>query len=111
MKRNGANVGAQGLKLVRETKAGQHYEYYPLGRFVVIAPGVCGSRPTFKGTRVEVQTVFDCLRSGRSIKDALNSYPTVSRVAVQEAIGLAGKALADIYYEAGCQPVVKVGWA
>ena len=97
MKRNGARIGAHGLKLVREMKAGHHYEYYPLGRFVVIAPGVCGSRPTFKRTRVEVQTVLDCLRNGRSIEDILRSYPSVSRPAVQEAIRLASRALTDHY--------------
>ncbi len=85
------------MKIVRETRGGQGYEYYPLGRFVVIAPGVCGNRPTFKGTRVEVKTVLDCLRSGRSITDILRSYPSVSRPAVEEAIWLATRALADRY--------------
>ena len=97
MKRFGPNPGGRGLKLIREMRAGHCYEYYPLGRFVVVAPGVCGSRPTFKGTRVEVQTVLDCLRTGRSIQDILDSYPSVSRPAVQEAIHLAGKALAVHY--------------
>src|ERR1051326_204110 len=93
MKRYGSS--RRSLKLVRESRAGRRYEYYALGRFVVIAPGVCGSRPTFKGTRVEVQTVLDCLRAGRSIQDILESYPSVSRPAVQEAISLATRALAD----------------
>jgi uncharacterized protein (DUF433 family) len=92
MKRN-----AHGPKLVRETRAGHTYEYYPVGRFLVIAPGVCGSRLTFKGTRVEVETVLDCLRVGRSIKDILASYPSVTRAGVQEAIRLASKALTDLY--------------
>ena len=96
MKPNGAKPARQGLKLLRETSGDQRYEYYPLGRFVVIAPGVCGSRPTFKGTRVEVQTVLDCLRTGRSIEDIIHSYPSVSRHAIQEAIRLAAKALADL---------------
>ncbi|PWU20522.1 MAG: hypothetical protein C5B50_03755 [Verrucomicrobia bacterium] len=86
-----------GISLVRSGKAEQKYEYYPLGRFVVIAPGVCGSRPTFKGTRVEVQTILDCLRNGRSVEDISQSYPSVSRAAVREAIGLAARALADHY--------------
>jgi uncharacterized protein (DUF433 family) len=93
MKHTTSNYGEHGLKLVRETSGG--YEYYRLGRFVVLAPGVCGSRPTFKGTRVEVQTILDCLGDGRSIGDVLDSYPSVSRAAVREAIRLAAKALAD----------------
>jgi len=74
------------LKLVSESKAGSRYQYYPVGRFVVMAPGICGGRPTFKGTRVEVQTVLDCLRAGRPMSDILQSYPGISRAAVQEAI-------------------------
>src|SRR2546423_8008918 len=97
MKYNGARIGGQALKLIREGKAADLYEYYPLGRFVVIAPGICGSRPTFKGTRVEVQTVLDCLRQGRSIQDIVQSYPSVSRPAVREAIRLATRALNDHY--------------
>ena len=41
-------------ELVREIVGGAPYEYYPLGEFVVIAPGVCGGRPTLKYTRLEV---------------------------------------------------------
>ena len=93
MKGNGIRVAGQALKLIRKRSAGDLYEYYPLGRFVVIAPGVCGSRPTFKGTRVEVQTVLECLRQGRSIQDIIHSYPSVSRPAVREAISLATRAL------------------
>ena len=56
------------LELVREDNSdGSAYEYYPLGEHVVIAPGVCGGRPTFKGTRVEVRITLDWLRLGRDI--------------------------------------------
>ena len=94
---NGLNVSWQSRKLVRETNGGCAYEYYPLGRHVVIAPGVCGGRPTFKGTRVEVQTVLDCLRSGRDLQDILTSYPSLTRPAIEEAIQLATHALTDQY--------------
>jgi uncharacterized protein (DUF433 family) len=83
--------------LTREVTEGGAYEYYPLGRHVVIAPGVCGGRPTFKGSRVEVQTILDWLRRGRSIGDILKSYPALSRAAVEEAIHLAARALANQY--------------
>src|SRR2546425_8130741 len=97
MKRQGRNPNRPGPKLVPEMRAGHQYEYYSLGRFVVLAPGVCGSRPTFKGTRVEVQTVLDCLRAGRSIEDILKSYPSLSRAAAREAIRLAAHALNGYY--------------
>ena len=86
-----------GLKLVREERAGSFYEYYPLGRYIVIAPGVCGGRPTFKGTRVEVRIVLDALRRGETIPEILDGYPTLSRAAVEEAIQLATRALSEQY--------------
>jgi uncharacterized protein (DUF433 family) len=97
MKARGQNAETVGLRLVAERKGGERYEYYPVGKFVVIAPGICGGRPTFKGTRVEVQTVLDCLREERPINDILKSYPGVSRAGVQEAIRLAAKALTAQY--------------
>jgi len=50
-----------GRRLVRETRGGEPYEYYALGEYVVVAPGVCGGRPTFKGTRLEVQVILDLI--------------------------------------------------
>jgi uncharacterized protein (DUF433 family) len=41
--------------------------------------------------------VLDCLRNGRSIENILQSYPSISRPAVQEAIRLATKALTGHY--------------
>ncbi len=91
------NHSTVGLKLVRETNSKGVYEYYPIGRHVVIAPGVCGGRPTFRGTRVEVRIIFDWLGSGRTVKDILKGYPGLSEAAVEEAIQLAGEALVDRY--------------
>jgi hypothetical protein len=42
-------------KVVREIVGGEVYEYVPLGKHIVSAKGVCGGRPTFKYTRVEVR--------------------------------------------------------
>lgn len=54
-------------ELVREVVGGAPYEYYPLGEFVVIAPGVCCGRPTFKYMRLEVSGVLALLSEGWSI--------------------------------------------
>ena len=99
MKRARTNVTLSmlGLKLVREPTADGVYEYYPIGRHVVIAPGVCGGRPTFRRTRVEVRTVFDWLGSGRTVKDIIKGYPSLSEAAVEEAMKLAAEALAGRY--------------
>jgi hypothetical protein len=42
-------------ELVCEVVAGEQYEYYSLGQHVVCAPGVCGGRPAFNYTRIDVQ--------------------------------------------------------
>ena len=83
------------LKLVRETLAGEVYEYFPLGKTIVIAPGVCGGRPTFKYTRLEVGVVLSRLASGDTIDDVVRAYALshLSPEAVREAIQLANRAL------------------
>src|SRR5438046_9046139 len=34
----------QDVRLVREMRGGEPYEYYPVGEYIVTAPGVCGGR-------------------------------------------------------------------
>ncbi len=82
---------------MRETTVEGVYEYYPIRKHVVIAPGVCGGRPAFRGTRVEVRTIFDWLGSGRTVKDIVKGYPSISEAAVEEAMKLAAQALAGRY--------------
>jgi len=77
-------------KLVREMVQGEPYEYYPLGKYIVAAPGICGGRPTFKHTRIEVQVVFDLLAAGEPIEQLIeNLQGRVSRKAVMETLRLA----------------------
>ncbi|MBI1926456.1 DUF433 domain-containing protein [Candidatus Poribacteria bacterium] len=85
------------LKLVGEVQGDDVYEYYPLGEYVVVAPGVCGGRPTFKGTRVEVEVILDWLRVGRNLDDILESYPSLTRPAIEEAIKVAARTLVEHY--------------
>jgi uncharacterized protein (DUF433 family) len=81
-------------KAVREEIDGQVYEYIPLGKYVVSAPGVCRGRPTFKYTRIEVAGVLEWLSAGNSLRKLLAGYKgRVSREAIEEAAILAGKAL------------------
>ena len=61
-------------QLVRETYGGEPYEYYPLGAHVVMAPEVCGGRPTFKYTRLEVSMVLALLAAGDTIDQVVNDY-------------------------------------
>src|SRR5450759_3631807 len=42
-------------------------------------PEVMHGIPVFRGTRVPVKTLFDCLENGDSLDDFLTGFPTVSR--------------------------------
>ena len=81
-------------KMVREDLEGQIYEYYPLGKYIVSAPGVCRGRPTFKYTRIEVAGILDRLAGGHPIEEIVAGFKgRFSRSALEEAIQLAAKAL------------------
>jgi uncharacterized protein (DUF433 family) len=79
-------------KLVRETVSGEPYEYYPLGEYIVLAPGVCGGEPTFKYTRINVEHALYRLSMGWTIEQVADSY-RLPLAAVKEAIHLATQAL------------------
>jgi uncharacterized protein (DUF433 family) len=78
-------------KRVREIVGGEPYEYYPLGHHIVVAPGVCGGRPTFKYTRIDVRHALSLLAAGRTIERVAHGYQ-LPVAAVREALALAAKA-------------------
>jgi uncharacterized protein (DUF433 family) len=82
-------------RLIRETVGDMPYEYYPPGKHIVAAPEVCGGRPTFKYTRLEVSTVLDLLAAGWTIERTVHEYvhSRLTPETVTEAIKLAKKAL------------------
>ena len=80
--------------LVCEVVGGEPYEYYPLGEYIVAAPGVCGGRPTFKYTRIDVRHAIGLLGAGRTIEEVAASY-RVPIAAVHEAVDLAVEALSQ----------------
>jgi uncharacterized protein (DUF433 family) len=74
-------------ELVTEVVNGEPYQYSPLGEYVVRAAGVCGGRPTFKYTRIEIAGALDRLAAGESLDEIIAGYHgRVSREAVMEAI-------------------------
>ena len=92
-------------KMVREELEGQTYEYTPLGKYIVSAPGVCRGRPTFKYTRIEVAGILDRLRAGQSLDAIVEGFRgRFSRAALEEAIRLAAQALV---HQAGESTVAK----
>ncbi len=75
------------VQLVTETVGGEPYQYYPLGEHVVRAVGICGGRPTFKYTRIEITGTLDRLAAGENLDNIVKGYSgRVSREAIIEAI-------------------------
>ncbi len=75
--------------LITEVVGGESYQYYPLGDYVVRAVGVCGGRPTFKYTRIEITGTLDRLAAGEHLEQIVEGYRgKVSREAIIEAVRL-----------------------
>lgn len=76
-------------ELVTEMVGGESYQYYPLGEHVVRAVGVCGGRPTFKYTRIEITGTLERLAAGEPIDEIVTGYRgRVSHAAIREAAQL-----------------------
>ncbi len=79
-------------ELITEIVGNDPYQYYPMGDYVVRAVGVCGGRPTFKYTRIEITGVIELLASGESIDQIIEGYRgRVSREAILEACRIMNK--------------------
>jgi hypothetical protein len=63
-RKRSSSVRSKSKKLVREMVGGEPYEYYRLGRYIVSAPGICGGRPTFKYTRIDVRHALSLVSAG-----------------------------------------------
>src|SRR5438093_6963238 len=65
-----------------------------VGKHLIADPRVCHGELTFRGTRVPVETVLIRLGKGRSVESMLQSWPELTRVAIEEAATLAAGLLA-----------------
>ena len=59
-----------------------------IGAYLIVDPEICHGQMTFKGTRIPVDTVLTFLAKGYSVDQLVQSWPELSRAAVQEAIQL-----------------------
>jgi uncharacterized protein (DUF433 family) len=50
-----------------------------MAKGIIRDPEIMHGTPVFRGTRVPVQTLFDYLEGGETLKDFLDGFPTVSR--------------------------------
>lgn len=79
---------AEAPQLVTETYGGEPYEYYPLGKHIVAAPGVCGGRPTIKYHRLDARHIIGFLNSGETPAEIATRH-NIPIAAVREAVRLA----------------------
>lgn len=83
-------------QLVTEFIDGEPYRYQPLGDYVVRAPDVCGGRPTFKYTRIEITGTLDRIAAGEPIDQIVSGYRgRVPREALAEAVQLVTRRFID----------------
>jgi uncharacterized protein (DUF433 family) len=76
-------------ELITEMVGGESYQYYPLGEHVVRAIGVCGGRPTFKYTRIEITGTLERLAAGENIDEIVVGYRgRIPQAAIIEALKL-----------------------
>jgi uncharacterized protein (DUF433 family) len=87
------------IQLVQELYGGEVYEHYPLGKYIIAAPDVCGGRPTFKYTRLELGMVLALLANGMTVDEVVQDYhrPELMPEAVQEALVVASHAVAKTF--------------
>jgi uncharacterized protein (DUF433 family) len=74
-------------ELITEIVNGESYQYYSLSENIVRAIGVCGGRPTFKYTRVEITGTLERMANGESLDDITKGYRgRISHDAILEAM-------------------------
>jgi uncharacterized protein (DUF433 family) len=49
---------------------------------------ILGGTPVFRGTRVPFQALLDYLEGGHTLDEFLDDFPTVTKSAAAEALGL-----------------------
>jgi len=59
--------------------------------YIVVDPQVCHGKACIKGTRIMVSVILDNLAAGLSVDDILQSYPTLTREAIQAALEYAAE--------------------
>lgn len=82
------NAARLGLPLMKRVYDGEEIEYYPLGKYIVIQPGVCGGRPTIINRRIGGNDIMGALARGDSPKQIAEGFQ-IPLQAVREAVKLA----------------------
>lgn len=56
---------------------------------ITVDPGVCHGQACIRGTRIPASVVLDNLAAGLAVEAILQSYPTLTREAVQASVAYA----------------------
>ena len=59
--------------------------------YITVDPEVCHGKACIKGTRIMVSVVLDNLAAGATVEEILESYPSLTREAIQASIGYAAE--------------------
>ncbi len=59
--------------------------------YITVDPAICHGRACVKGTRIMVSVVLDNLAAGLSVKDIINSYPSLTPETIQAAMSYAAE--------------------
>ena len=59
--------------------------------YITVDPEICHGKPCIKGTRIPVFVILDNLAEGLSIEEILESYPTLTKEAIQAVIAFAAE--------------------
>ncbi len=87
-------------KLITEVVNGEPYQYYPMGEYVVRAAGVCGGRPTFKYTRIEITGTLDRIAAGETLEEIVAGYGgRISREAVMPKPSARCLAILNLHFQ------------
>lgn len=65
------------------------------GPVIVRHPRILGGRPTFRGTRLQAETLFENLAEGYALGEILDSFPTLDADEARRALMQACEALAE----------------
>ena len=63
--------------------------------FVEVNPMKMSGTAVFRGTRVPIQNLFDCLEDGETVEHFLEQFPTVTREQVSGVLELSKERLLD----------------
>ena len=65
----------------------------PVAQVIQRSDDILGGTAVFRGTRVPVRTLLDCLGNGQRLDEFLSDFPTVSREQAVAVLELARRAL------------------